>query len=42
MVRLSKSSNVVFLKMVYKNYVVFWEIVPPPPVENNKNVIFKS
>ena len=30
----SISSNVVFLKMVYKNYVVFWKMVPPHDLKN--------
>ena len=33
------SSNVVFLKMVYKNYVVFWKMVPSP-LPRLKNPLF--
>ena len=34
MVSQSMSSNVVFLKMVYKNYVVFSKMVPPRDFKN--------
>ena len=35
----SISSNVVFLKMVYKTYIVFWKMVPPCVL---KNLVLKN